>query len=223
MIGSIFVDTLFGFIALFVIVKVVGKTQISQLTAFDFIAALIFGELVGNGIYDDKVGFKEIAFAVFLWGLLLFITEQLTQRFKKTRALLEGQPAIIIHKGQLSREAMKKNKLDINQLLHLLRNKGAFSVREVDYAILETDGSISVLKKTLDQSPKRKDLNLMAEDVMLPMILVNDGELIWDNLREANLDENWLEAELKMQNITSYKDVLYAEYKKGEALFVQKY
>ncbi|WP_226037628.1 DUF421 domain-containing protein [Aquibacillus saliphilus] len=221
--GAIFIETLFGFIALFVIVKVVGKTQISQLTPFDFISALIFGELVGNGIYDDEVTLKKIAFAVFLWGGLLLVTELITQKFKGTRAFFEGKPTIIIHKGQLNKEEMRKNKLDINQLLHLLRAKGAFSLKEVDYALLETDGSISILKKTLDQTPSRKDFNLLAEDVVLPMTLVTDGEIVWDNLHEAGLDENWLSAEFKKQNIISHKDVLYAEYKKGEALYVQTF
>lgn len=220
---DIFIEALFGFFALFVIAKVLGKSQIKQLTAFDFISALIFGELVGNGIYDDKVGVKEVAFAVFLWGGLLYIVEILTQKFKGTRNVFEGKPEVIIHKGKLQRESMKKGKLDINQLLHLLRAKGAFSVKEVDYAVLETDGSVSILKKTLDQTPTRQDFNFMAQNVGLPFTLINDGEVINDNLKEIQQDEQWLQAELQKQNINSIKDVFYAEYKKGEALYVQTY
>ncbi|MDL4842950.1 DUF421 domain-containing protein [Aquibacillus sp. LR5S19] len=205
------------------IAKIIGKTQISQLTAFDFISALIFGELVGNAIFDDQSGIKEIAFAVFLWGSLLYITELLTQRFKRTRALFEGKPNLIIHKGKMQREEMKKSKLDANQLLHLLRGKGAFSVKEVEYAVLETDGSLSVLKKTLDQTPTRQDMNLMAQDVYLPFMLINDGEIIKDSLHEIGKDEPWLKEELNKQNVRSHKDVFYAEYQKGEALYVQTF
>ncbi|MCT2535677.1 DUF421 domain-containing protein [Aquibacillus koreensis] len=221
--GSILVETFFGFVALFVITKVIGKTQISQLTAFDFISALIFGELVGNAIFDDKAGIKEIAFAVFLWGALLYVTEFLTQRFKRTRSIFEGKPNMIIHKGKLQREEMRKSKLDMNQLLHLLRAKDAFSVKEVDYAILETDGSLSVLKKSLNQSPTRHDMNLMEQKVALPFMLINDGEIIEDSLKEVGKDNTWLTNELQKQNINSYKDVFYAEYKKGEALYVQTF
>ncbi|WP_407271020.1 DUF421 domain-containing protein [Radiobacillus sp. PE A8.2] len=217
------VETLFGFFVLFVVTKVLGKTQIRQLTAFDFIAALILGELVGNALFDDEYGLFEIGFAVFLWGALLYITEIITQKFKRTRALFEGKPTIIIHKGKLQREAMAKSKLDINQLQHLLRAKGAFSVTEVDYAVLETDGTVSVLKKSLDQNPSRKDFNLMEEKVTLSMTLVCDGEIFLDNLSEANLDQQWLDNELKKQKINSIKDVFYAEYKEGEALHVQAY
>ncbi|MDC3417182.1 DUF421 domain-containing protein [Aquibacillus salsiterrae] len=219
----ILVETLFGFIALFAITKILGKTQISQLTPFDFISGIIFGEIVGGTIYDGKAGVAQMAYAVFLWGLLLYITEWMTQRFKRTRTLLEGKPAIVIHKGYLQREAMKKNKLDLNQLLHLLRSKGAFSVREVDYAVLESDGTISILKKTLNQSPTRQDLNLMAQRISLPVTLIDDGEIIEDNLKEIKQDRQWLENELKKQKVNGIRDVFYAEYKEGEALFVQTF
>ncbi|MBM7571559.1 DUF421 domain-containing protein [Aquibacillus albus] len=221
--GSIFIETFFGFFALLIISKVLGKTQISQLTAFDFISALIFGELVGNAIYDDKVGIKQIAFAVFLWGALLYVIEIFTQKFKATRSIFEGRPAIVIHQGKLQREVMKKNKLDINQLLTLLRAKNAFSIKEVEYAVLETDGTVSVLKKTFDQSPTRQDFNLLAKNVTLGFTLINDGQVIKDNLHEINKDEAWLKNELKKQKINAIEDVFYAEYKEGEALFAQTY
>src|SRR5699024_5678994 len=114
-----------------------------------------------------------------------------TQRFKGTRALIEGKPSIIINKGNLDREAMKKNKLDINQFLHLLRLKNIFSLRDVEYAILENDGTVSVLEKTRSQLPTRKDLKLQDEKVYLPITLINDGEVIKDNLAEINRDEAW--------------------------------
>ncbi|WP_106497947.1 YetF domain-containing protein [Lentibacillus sp. Marseille-P4043] len=213
-------ETLFGFFALFVLTKVLGKTQISQLTAFDFIAALVLGELVGNALFDPKAGIMDIAFVVVLWGVLLYITELVTQKFKRTRGLLEGNPAIVIHKGQLIKEVMKKNKLDINQLQHLLRSKNAFSVQEVEYAILESDGSLSVLKKPEYQSPTKKDLNVAPGNAFLAVTLINDGEILWDNLREANLNEEWLHTELNRQNFQSVKDIFFAEYVPDKKLFI---
>src|SRR5699024_12767917 len=96
-------ETIFGFCALFLLTKILGKTQISQLTAFDFIAALVLGELVGNALFDDEAGVLEIAYVIFLWGSLLYIVEMITQKFKGSRFLLEGKPAMIIHKGQIIR------------------------------------------------------------------------------------------------------------------------
>ncbi|WP_017470538.1 DUF421 domain-containing protein [Amphibacillus jilinensis] len=219
--GSIFIETIFGFIVLFTMTKVLGKTQIRQLTAFDFISALILGELVGNALYDDQVGIKEIGFAVILWGSLMYITEFISQRYKRSRALIEGKPALVISKGHLQRDVMKKNKLDMNQLLHLLRLKDVFSVQDVDYAILETDGTVSVLKKTMAQPLNRLDLNLAPEKIVLPITLINDGEIIYDNLSEIDRDQKWLVQQLKQQNIDSYNKIFYAEYQENKPLYIQ--
>lgn len=216
----IFWESLFGFFALFAMVKLLGKTQITQLTPFDFIASLVLGELVGSALFDDKIGIIEIGFSILLWGLILYITEIITQKYKGTRGLLEGQPSIIIRQGKLIRQEMKKSNLDINQLQHMLRAKDAFSIREVEYAILETDGTVSVLKKSNFQTPTREDLNLVPEIIHLAVTLVNDGEIIWDNLKEANWTEQWLENELKKQEVNSVKDVFYAEWTDGKGLFV---
>ncbi|KHE67927.1 DUF421 domain-containing protein [Halobacillus sp. BBL2006] len=210
-------ETFFGFFALFVLTKVLGKTQITQITAFDFIAALVLGELVGNALYDDKIGIAKVAFAIVLWGTLIYITEIITEKFKGTREFLEGKPALVIHKGKIDRDRLKKSNLDINQLQHLLRSKDVFSLQEVEYAVLETDGTISVLKKSPYQNVNRQDMNLKPEAVPLPMAIISDGEILWDNLQEAGFDEQWLNAQLQAQNISKPSDVLYAEYQEGES------
>ncbi|MBC5637260.1 DUF421 domain-containing protein [Ornithinibacillus sp. BX22] len=214
------VDTIFGFFALFLLTKILGKTQISQLTAFDFISAIILGELVGNALFDDNSGILQIGYVLLLWGSLLYITEIITQKFKSTRPLLEGSPEIVIRKGKLIRDVMKKNKLDINQLQHMLRGKDVFTLREVEYAILETNGTLSVLKKSDFQTPTRKDMKLAPQPANLSVTLINDGEIIYDNLKERNLTEEWLMDALKEQGYDNVKDVFYAEYMKDEELLV---
>lgn len=218
--GFMFIDTVFGFFALFTLTKILGKTQISQLTAFDFISAVVLGELVGNALFEKESGITEIAFLVIVWGGLLYIIELITLKFKRSRNLLEGRPAIVIHKGNIISEVLKKNNIDINEILHLLRGKDVFSVREVEYAVLETDGQLSVLKKAAYQTPNKKELNVFPNDVYLPISLITDGEIIHDNVKEAGLTEKWLLEELKRQNYNSVDEVVYAEYTKGEKLFV---
>src|SRR5690625_4905049 len=213
-------DTLFGFIALFALAKILGKTQINQITPFDFISALILGELVGNALFDEKAGIPEIAFVVALWGGLLYITEIITQKFKRRRMLLEGSPDIIIYNGKLIRDVMKKNNLDINQLQLLLRAKDIFSLEEVEHAILETNGTVSVLKKSPFQTPTKRDMNISPEEVNLSATLINDGEIIYDNLNEKNLTEEWLMEQLKAQDYENVEDVFYAEYNKGKKLLI---
>ncbi|WP_079529442.1 DUF421 domain-containing protein [Halobacillus hunanensis] len=220
---QMFAEIIFGFFALFLITKLLGKTQITQITPFDFISALVLGELVGNALYDGEVGLRQMAFMIVLWGILISVTELITQKFKGTRHLLEGSPSLVIHEGKIMKKQLKKNKLDINQLQHLLRSKDVFTIKDVQYAVLETDGSISVLKKSEHQTPTRKDLNLPLSTVSLSSIFISDGEVIWDNLKEAGFDKQWLQNELRNQSFSSVDQILMAEYTPGEQLFIMPY
>lgn len=216
-------ETIFGFVALFLLTKILGKTQISQLTAFDFIAALVLGELVGNALFDEKAGVLEIGYIIFLWGVLLYTVEMLTQKFSRTRYILEGKPAMIIHQGKIIYEEMRKNKIDIGELQHLLRMKDVFSIQEVEYAILESNGDLSVMKKGPFQTPNKKDLNVLPEKPEIAMTLISDGVIYDDNLAEIDKDEQWLIEELKKQNYSSVEEVFYAEYLSDKDLFILPY
>ncbi|MDY0396099.1 DUF421 domain-containing protein [Virgibacillus halophilus] len=157
-----FIDSVFGFIALFVLTKVLGKTHMSQLTPFDFISAVVLGELVGTALFDKNSGITEIAFLVLIWGGMLYIVEIITMKFKGTRSFLEGRPSILIHNGNIIFEELKRNRVDIDQLQHMLRNKDVFSVQEVEYAILETNGQLSILKKAPYQTPNKKGFECLS-------------------------------------------------------------
>ncbi len=148
-----------------------------------------------------------MAFIMVLWGLLLYITEMISQKYKGSRAALEGQPSIIIHRGYLMYDALKKNRLDLNQLQHLLRSKDVFSLEEVEYAVFETDGTISVLKKSDYQTPTKSDINIPPSPVKLATTVISDGEIVWDNLKEAKLTEQWLINELKQQNVYAVEEI----------------
>lgn len=216
-------ESLFGIIALFILTKVLGKTQISQLTPFDFIAAVVIGELVGNALFDKKAGILDIGYVILIWGVLLFTIEKIAQKFKGSRFILEGKPALVIHRGELIYEEMRKNKIDINELQQLLRMKDIFAIQEVEYAVLETNGEISVVKKSEYQTPTKKDLNVAPSEPQIAMTVIMDGEMIKDNMAEVNITEEWLLEELKRQNYSDVKEVFYAEYLKDKKLFVLPY
>ena len=221
--GRIAIELVIGFFSLFAITQLLGKTQITQITPFDFISALVLGELVGNALYDDEIGVVKILFALGLWGLLIFLLETITQKWRKTRGILEGRPTIVIHKGVINKKELKKSKLDIDQLRHLLRSKGAFSIQEVEYAILETDGTVSVLKKHQYGAPLNKDLNIAYSKVTLPVPVISDGEILRENLDEYNLSEQWLLNEIKKLGHHTPKEIVFAEWEEGKPVFVMPY
>ncbi|PEA54419.1 hypothetical protein CON64_13265 [Bacillus pseudomycoides] len=220
--GEIFFELLFGYAILFGVVKVLGKTQINQITTFDFISALVLGNLLGDAIYDKEADFWRIAFSLVVWGAFIFITGMITQKWRTARLFLEGKPCVLVSDGRLHWEVMKKNRLDVDQFQQLLRAKDVFSLQDVEFAILENDGSVSVMKKANADSPTREDLKITNKKSLLPIIFISDGQVITYNLKKSGLNEEWLYKELKKQKV-KLKEVCYAEWEKGGALFVQKY
>ncbi|WP_245805807.1 YetF domain-containing protein [Bacillus alkalicellulosilyticus] len=212
-----------GFFALLGMTKVLGKTQITQLTPFDFISALILGELVGNAIYDKEIGIHYVLYAITIWGTLIYTIEMVTQKYKKSRNILEGNPAVVIRKGKIDYQQLKKNRLDLNQLQHLLRQKDVFSIRVVEYAILEPTGAISIIKKAQYEPPTKKDINIEAKPVFMPITLITDGQILYDNLQEAGFNQEWLSQQLRNHGINRTKDVLLAEWLEGDDLFLSTY
>ncbi|MBO9129004.1 DUF421 domain-containing protein [Bacillus sp. 165] len=221
--AAIFMELVVGYGFLFMVVKWLGKMQISQVTPFDFISALMLGELVGNAVFDKDVGIWEILFAISVWGLLIHTVGIITQKSRKGRLILEGSPSMLIRKGKIDWKAMSKNHIDIDELRQLLRGKDVFSIREVEYAVLETNGTLSVKRKAKFDSPTLEDLKIYKEDPLFPMTIISDGEVLWENIKQCGLDDNWLYKQLLKQKVNHVKDVCYAEWEEGENLFILRY
>ncbi len=220
--GYTAIELIVGFFVLLLLTKLFGKTQLKELTPFDFISALILGELVGNAIYDKNVHLGMILFATLVWGVLIFGTEWITQKFRKTRKFLEGAPSFLIRRGQIDRKQLAKNKVDIDQLQSLLRQKNVFSIREVEYAIMESSGDLSVLKKPEFAEPTAQDLSLPLQPVYLTYTIISDGVVDEGNLKEAGFDRNWLMKQLKANHVSKPEEVLYAEWNEAKGFYLQK-
>lgn len=220
MYGSITIDLLIGFSLLFVLTKLFGKTQISQISPFAFISALVLGELLGNAVYDQETSILHVTYAIVLWGCLMFAEEIMNQRSVRLRRLLEGSATVVIHKGKIDRQALAKNKLDVNQLQMLLRKQAVFSLREAEYAILETDGTLSVLKKANASPPTMEDLKMPTTSARLSYVVISDGKLIPHNLEQAGLPENLLMLQVSAQGYSSPEQIYIAEWNEEKGLFI---
>lgn len=215
------VELITGFVVLFIIIKILGKKIIEQITPFTFIAAIILSELLGNALYDEKVGVEYIIFSMTLWAIMIFTVEVLGQKSLLFRKVSEGKPPVLIHNGIINRDQLNKNHMNINQLQSLLRQSETFSIREVAYCYLEANGSISILKKTPKQKLQQEDIQLLPKTVCVPVTLIRDGELLNDELMEIGKSSNWLKKELKNQGVNDFRDVFLAEWLEGEGLFLQ--
>ncbi|WP_397536336.1 DUF421 domain-containing protein [Rummeliibacillus pycnus] len=211
-----------GFIILFIIISFVGRKIINQITPFTFIGSIVIGEFLGTAVYEEHVRILEIIYTISFWGLLLFIVEYLDRKFLPFRRIFQGEPSALIKNGVIDREELKKCRMNINQLQSLLRQNGTFSAREVAYCFLESNGSLSILKKPKYQQTIIEDFNLPEKPVYVPVTLISDGKVLKNELKNIGFDETWLKKQLAMHNISKYTDVFLAEWLEGDGIFIQK-
>jgi len=209
-----------GFFLLFFLIRIIGKKIISQITPFNFISAIVLSELLGNAVYETSIPISYIFFTIFIWGGLLLSVEYIAQKSLILRQIFEGKPVMVIRNGQIDFEQLKKSRININQLQSLLRQSEIFSIREVAFALIESNGSISVLKKSPYQKTTLQDFNMPDQPVYLPITLIRDGELIKENLEEINKGCDRLKNQLLANGVNRIEDVLFAEWLENDKLFI---
>jgi len=204
--------TLLGFSVLLLLTRLLAKKQLSQMTLFTYITGFALGNIAGEMVLDNKIRIADGITALALWAMLTYGIEHLSLKSPKARVLLDGEPTIVIRNGKILERAMASCKLNMDDLTMLLREKNVFSVREVDYAILEPNGKLSVMKKPEYDFVTRKDLNVpYSRPAYMPTELVVDGHVVARNLRELDLSREWLERELRKFGAQSAHDVYFAE------------
>ena len=135
------------------------------------------------------------------------ILSVLTMKSVKFRAIVCGRPSIIVENGKLCQQEMKKNRFTVDELMEELRMKGITDISTIKYAILETNGQISVLPYANQLPVTAEQMNVTPEDVGLPLVIINDGRVLEHNLRTRGFDRNWLEKQLAQRKIRHSKDV----------------
>jgi uncharacterized membrane protein YcaP (DUF421 family) len=216
---SIAVKLVVALVGLLIMTRLLGKKEISQLTAFDFVSSLMLSELVGNTIYDDNVHFSHLIFALVIWTLLALGLEKFIWAFPWISRYASGTPDLLIRDGVINFKAMKRNNLDFAQLSMLLRENNVFSMRDVAYALFETNGSISVLRQNdLESqnngvSPKKR--------VCLPESIIENGSINEAALERLGRDPEWLKQLLQLSGISHHERVLFAEWSDSNGLFYQ--
>ncbi|WP_421385125.1 YetF domain-containing protein [Bacillus salacetis] len=211
-----------AFAALFIVARVSGRKEISQMTFFNFISAITLGTIGGSLVTSDTFSVRNGLLALGGWLVLTLLFGYIDIKSKSARKLLEGEPIIVIKQGKIMEKALGRTRLDVDALLVRLREKNVFSVKDVEYAIFETDGKLSVMKKQDQQSITRKDMNIPAVNQVYPYSteVIADGKIIENNLKRLNLKDEWLQEQLRQNGINSVSDVFYAEVQKDGSLYI---
>lgn len=202
------VRSLLSLITLFFVTKLIGKKQVSELSLFDYVIGITIGNFAAEMTINLDSQEVNGILAVIIFGLVAYIVSKLTMKSIKIRRFFIGVPTMIIQNGKILYEPMKKMKMDINDLLEQCRMSGYFDVSEIEYAILEASGDLSILPKAEYRPLNPCDMNLKVKKSGLCANIVIDGKIMYKNLENVYKDTKWLMKELKIRGYKDLKNIL---------------
>lgn len=217
---EVFIRSVGAFFGVLLITRIIGKTQIAQLNVTDFVNAIVLGSIAAVLATDIRENGWYYAFGLLVFGTLTFGTEYLSLKYRPARKLLEGEPTVVIHNGKILENNMKKMTYSMDDLTMQLREKNIFNMSDVEFAVLEPNGSLSVLPKSPKQPVTLEDMKLPGKYQGLSSELIVDGVVIYQNLRQNNLSKDWLDQQLKNQNIYDVREVAFASLDSEGKLYV---
>jgi uncharacterized membrane protein YcaP (DUF421 family) len=211
------------FLALLILTRLQGKQAISHLTYFDYISGIVLGDIASSCLINESTHLIQSITALALFGGLSILATFIGLKIRRFRLMAEGEPISIIKEGKILEENTKKVRLDIDNLRMLLRKKDVFSVADVEFAVLETDGSLSVLKKAAKDTVTRGDLKLKTQQESPGIELIIDGVIDEQKIQEANLTKKDIKNILRQRKIKSASQVSYMEITGEGKIYVDLY
>lgn len=207
---------------LLILILMTGRRKLGELPVFDFLTIIILGNVVGADIADPKIPQLPTAYAVVLLIGFQYIMSYATVKNRKFGSKISFGPTVVIQNGQFIKQNMKKIRYSIENVLMLIREKGVFDINEVEFAIVEDNGSISVMKKPKYQPLTPDNMEISTKNKSIPIPLIVDGKVYEDNLAKLSLDKAWLQKQLESRNIISCEEVFYAHIGIDGKLYISK-
>lgn len=224
-IWAIFLRTVFVYFLIFLMMRLMGKREVGKLSTFDLVVSFMIADISSIALEElDRslwVGLVPIFTIVALQVLLSFVF----LKFGQIRRWVEGKPSIIINKGKIDKEAMAKTRYNIDDLLMQLREKSISDIRDVEYAILETSGKLSVFQKNSENELSKENISSLREETpfRLPLPLVMEGKVLPNELKKMGKDDRWLKRQLKKQGIDDIRNVFYASVNQQGEFYIDVY
>ncbi len=200
---------LISLFSLFLITKLLGKKQVSQLSLFDYVIGISIGNFAAEMTINVDSQYLNGIVAVIVFGLIAYLVSILTMKSIHLRRFFMGRPTLLIQDGKLLMEGLKRVKFDINDMLEECRGKGYFDISQIAYAVMEANGKISFLPKEEYRQPTLKDLKIKGEKSSLCANVIIDGNLMQDAINNIGVDEKWVMHELTVQG-KSLNNILLA-------------
>ncbi|MGL4874720.1 MAG: DUF421 domain-containing protein [Clostridium sp.] len=217
----LFIRTIILYFLVILAVRLMGKRQIGELQPYEFVITIMISDLAMLPMQDVKLPLVVGIIPILTLLLLKLILSQLQLKSQFARRLLDGEPSILIYKSKINYNALKVQQINLDELMEEIRISGFFDLEDIQYAILETNGDLSILpnpSKNTNSSTKPESHNISKtmsgidsrDDIFLPKILISDGKINTNSLTRVNKDSSWIKNKLKEYGISDISTVLIA-------------
>ena len=204
---NVLIKGFMSLVFLFFIIKLLGKKQVSQLNIFDYVIGISLGNLAAEMTINSDISILNGFLAMTIYGICSLFVSYITSKSIMARRIISGVPVVLIEKGKISKESLKKVKLDLNDLMQDAREDGIFDLSKVEYAIMEVSGKVTFLLKSEYEPLTSSDMKIKKEKNNLMAVLVMDGKIMENNLKEYGKDKKWLFMEMKKRGFNNIEDI----------------
>lgn len=217
---DVLIRAILSLITLFLVTKLLGKKQVSQLSLFDYVIGISIGNFAAEMTINLETQEINGIFAVLIFGIIAYIVSYLTMKSMKIRKFFIGVPTIIIDNGKFIESNLMKYKMDVNDVLEQCRINGYFDISQIKYALLEANGNLSIMPKEKYRPVTPNDMNLKVSKEDLCANVIIDSKIMQDNLSKIKKDKDWLIQQLKVQGYTDLSNILLATVDINEKLMI---
>ena len=208
---KVLLTSLLSVAALFIITKIMGHKQVAQLDFFDYVSGITIGSIGAELATELEKPYNPLVALVF-YGLASVTLNLLAHRMPKTRKYINGTPTILMNDGKLYRENLKQAKLDLSEFMLLCREQGYFDLEQIQAAIFEHNGMLSILPRATCRPATPEDLKIAVKATHIGVEVIMDGRVMGENLSRIGRDENWLTKQLKAQGQANAKEIFLGIY-----------
>ena len=192
--------------ALFFIAKIMGHKQMSQLDFFDYITGITIGSIAAELATELEKPWKPLI-AMVVYGMVAVILTAVTNKFLRARKFINGTPTIIMNNDKIYRKNMKKAKIDLSEFMVMCRQEGYFNISDIQTAVFEYNGKLTILPKSTKRPVTPKDMNIIPPEEFINTEVIIDGRIMDENLKRMGLNTVWLEQKIKEQGYKNAKEV----------------
>lgn len=212
---SVILTAILSVVSIFIITKIMGHKQVAQLDFFDYISGITIGSIAAELATELEEWHKPLI-ALIIYGLASILLNVLARKFPQTRKYINGTPTILMDGNKIYRKNLKKAKLDLSEFMLLCREQGYFNLEEIQTAIFEHNGKLSILPKAANRPTTPSDLKITTKANHIGIEVIMDGRIMGENLSRMGHDINWLNLQLQSQGYKNAKEIFLAIYHKED-------